>query len=87
MRQVNRDHRIDPSAVYTVGFSSGGQFAQHLRGRRPGTFAGIGSVHGTLLGTEAPPRFGDQTAFVSLHSNRDNMLPLNGGRLRRQLGN
>ncbi len=76
----NKHIQIDQDEIRAVGFSSGGAFSQHLRGRLPNTFAGIGSVHGTLLGTEAKPQPGDKAAFISIHSDGDQMLPLNGGR-------
>ncbi len=77
---LKKDAKIDERAIYAVGFSSGGAFSQHLRGRLPGVFAGVGSVHGTLLGTEAKPKPGDSTAFISVHSDSDHMLPVDGGR-------
>ena len=80
---VKQNAKVDEKAIYVVGFSSGGEFAQHLRGRLPGTFAGVGSIHGTLLGSEAKPaqiRAEDRSAFISVHSDGDHMLPYNGGR-------
>jgi len=76
----NKNLNIDENAIYAMGFSSGGEFVNHLRGRMPRVFAGIGSVHGTVLGTEAKPVNGDDTAFVSVLSDSDHMLPMNGGR-------
>lgn len=46
----------------------------------PGVFAGVGSIHGTVLGTEAAPPSGDKSAFISVHSDSDHMLPASGGR-------
>lgn len=80
INKVGTMTNVDQSALYATGFSSGGAFAQHLRGRMPGTFAGVASIHGTLLGTEARPVAGDQTAFISVHSSSDQMLPYGGGR-------
>ena len=76
----NKNLNIDENAQYVLGFSSGGAFANHLRGRMPKEFAGVGSVHGTLLGTEAKPQKNDGTAFVAIHSDSDQMVPLEGGR-------
>ncbi len=76
--QIKTKAKVDENAIYVVGFSSGGEFAQHLRGRMPGVFAGVGSIHGTLLGSEAKPQ--DKAAFVSVHSDGDHMLPYTGGR-------
>ncbi|MBX9687261.1 MAG: dienelactone hydrolase family protein [Candidatus Obscuribacterales bacterium] len=76
--QVKQKANVDERAVYVVGFSSGGQFAQHLRGRLPGVFAGVGSIHGTVLGTEAKAQ--EKSAFISVHSDSDHMLPYGGGR-------
>lgn len=80
IKKVGTMANIDEQAIYAAGFSSGGEFVQNLRGRMPGVFAGVASVHGTLLGTEAQPVAGDQTAFISIHSDSDQMLPYNGGR-------
>lgn len=71
---------VDKDAIYVTGFSSGGQFARHLRGRIPETFAGVATVHGTLLGTEARPDPGDLAADISIVSSHDDMLPAGGGR-------
>lgn len=80
INKVGTMANLDQRAIYAAGFSSGGEFVQDLRGRMPGVFAGVASVHGTLLGTEAKPVDGDQTAFISVHSDSDQMLPYNGGR-------
>lgn len=71
---------VDPDAVYAAGFSSGGAFSRHLRGRLPGVFAGIASVHGTTLGTEQAAVPGDFAADISIVSSHDDMLPASGGR-------
>lgn len=76
--QIKHKANVDDRAIYVVGFSSGGEFAQHLRGRLPGVFAGVGSIHGTVLGSEAKAQ--DKSAFVSIHSDGDHMLPYDGGR-------
>ncbi len=72
---------VDRSRQYIAGFSEGAEFAQHVVGRLPGEFAGIGSVHGTLLGTEqlrAPGK--DPMPYVGILSDSDHMLPIEGGR-------
>jgi len=76
----NSSVKVDADRLYLSGFSSGGEFAHHLRGRLPHTFAGIASVHGTRLGTEANAMPGDYAADISFLSNYDDMLPATGGR-------
>ncbi len=78
LKSVKGKANVDDKAIYVVGFSSGGGFAQHLRGKMPGTFAGVGSLHGTLLGSES--KASEPSAFVSVHSGADHMLPYSGGR-------
>ncbi len=76
----NSSVNVDADRIYASGFSSGGQFARHLRSRLPHTFAGVASVHGTRLGTEASALPGDYAADISFLSNYDDMLPAMGGR-------
>lgn len=71
---------VDKDKMYLAGFSSGGEFSRHLKGSIPNTFAGIASVHGTTLGTEARAAAGDHVADISILSNYDDMLPASGGR-------
>ncbi len=76
----NSSVKIDADRLYLSGLSSGGEFSRHLRGRLPHTFAGVASVHGTRLGTEANVLPGDYAADISFLSNYDDMLPASGGR-------
>lgn len=71
---------VDKDKMYLAGFSSGGEFSRHLKGSIPHTFAGIASVHGTTLGTEAHAQSGDYAADISILSSHDDMLPAAGGR-------
>lgn len=76
----NSSVKIDNDRLYLSGFSSGGEFSRHLRGRLPHTFAGVASVHGTRLGTESNILPGDFATDISFLSNYDDMLPASGGR-------
>ncbi len=76
---VTKDLNVDPAARYVVGFSEGGGAAQFVAESMPGTFAGVGSVHGTHLNSDLNPKPGDKTAFVAVLGDDDNMLPLHGG--------
>ncbi len=76
----NSSVKVDADRLYLSGFSSGGEFSRHLRARIPETFAGVASVHGTRLGTEANMLPGDYAADISFLSNYDEMLPATGGR-------
>ncbi|HNB23245.1 MAG TPA: hypothetical protein PKZ32_12520 [Candidatus Melainabacteria bacterium] len=76
----NGSVKVDADRLYISGFSSGGEFSRHLRASMPHTFAGVASVHGTRLGTEAGALPGDYAADVSFLSNYDDMLPASGGR-------
>jgi len=76
----NSSMKIDTDRLYLSGFSSGGEFSRHLRARMPHTFAGVASVHGTRLGSEANMMPGDAAVDISILSNSDDMLPASGGR-------
>lgn len=76
----NSSIKVDADRMYLSGFSSGGAFSRHLRASLPHTFAGVASVHGTRLGTEANMMPGDHAADISIVSNSDDMLPATGGR-------
>ncbi len=76
----NSSVKVDADRLYLSGFSSGGEFSRHVRARLPHTFAGVASVHGTRLGTEANMQPGDYAADISFLSNYDDMLPATGGR-------
>lgn len=76
----NSSIKVDADRMYLSGFSSGGEFSRHLRARLPHTFAGVASVHGTRLGTEANMLPGDHAVDISIVSNYDDMLPATGGR-------
>ena len=78
--KANPSVNIDSQAQHVVGFSSGAEFAIHSHNRLPGTFAGIGSIHGTVLGTEAKAVEGNKAAFVAVLGENDHMLPMKGGR-------
>jgi poly(3-hydroxybutyrate) depolymerase len=76
----NDSIKVDADRMYLSGFSSGGEFSRHLRASMPHTFAGVASVHGTRLGTEANTLPGDHAVDISIVSNYDDMLPATGGR-------
>ncbi|MCC7530781.1 MAG: hypothetical protein IT342_19820 [Candidatus Melainabacteria bacterium] len=78
--KANSSVKVDADRLYLSGFSSGGEFSRHLRARLPHTFAGVATVHGTRLGTEANVLPGDFAADISFLSNYDDMLPAMGGR-------
>jgi poly(3-hydroxybutyrate) depolymerase len=68
----------DPSRVFAVGFSSGGEFVYDLEGTLPkGTFKGIATVEGTEFGTEPMPNAG--TDAIIIHGDEDMLLPKKGG--------
>ena len=70
---------VDAHKQYLAGFSEGGQAAQYIAHEMPHTFAGIASVHGTVLDSDPKPRQGDPTAMISILGDDDNVLPLKGG--------
>lgn len=82
IERVNSDFETDPQAEFIVGFSEGGEMAQHLQAIL-GNFEGVASVHGTLLGTEAimqdDPSKPVAPALIIL-GDHDSMLPYEGGR-------
>lgn len=69
--------RLQIKRMYVVGFSAGAQFAHILAGRLPGFIAGVVSVSGTWLGTEASPPAG--TAALIFHGENDPVFPYKGG--------
>jgi poly(3-hydroxybutyrate) depolymerase len=76
---VDNEVKVDPAAQYIVGFSEGGAAAQYVAKMMPGTFAGVGSAHGTHLQSDPEPNKGDPTTFVAIHGDDDNMLAWSGG--------
>ena len=70
---------VDKDRVYIAGFSVGGEFAQYQAAYQPNTYAGIGSIHGTLLGFEPPQPAGQKTAYFGIVSKPDAVLPMEGG--------
>lgn len=76
---LNRELKIDLKSMHLSGFSSGGEFVEHLRGRMPHVFASVFSDHGTLRHTEAPALPGGRAAFTAVVSDNDQMLPPHGG--------
>jgi poly(3-hydroxybutyrate) depolymerase len=70
---------VDKDRVYIAGFSIGGQFAQYQAAYQSDTYAGVGSIHGTLLGYEPPQPAGQKTAFFGILSKPDKVLPMKGG--------
>ena len=78
--KANPGVNIDSQAQHLLGFSSGAEFAIHTHNSLPRTFAGIGSIHGTVLGTEAKAIEGNKAAFVAVLGENDHMLPKDGGR-------
>ncbi|MDR3614585.1 MAG: hypothetical protein P4L53_13580 [Candidatus Obscuribacterales bacterium] len=78
--KANPSINVDSQAQHLVGFSSGAEFAIHTHNSLPGYFAGIGSIHGTVLGTEAAAVEGNRAAFVAVLGENDHMLPMKGGR-------
>ena len=84
LRDVRGRVNVDPNRVMGAGFSEGGMFLHHYQTNRPGTFAGIASIHGTMNGMEPVPIDAQgrvvRSDVVIVHSNKDYMLPYNGGR-------
>jgi poly(3-hydroxybutyrate) depolymerase len=70
---------VDSHRQYLVGFSEGGEAAQFIAHEMPKTFAGVATVHSTLLESDPRPLAGDPTAMISVLGNDDNVLPLHGG--------
>jgi poly(3-hydroxybutyrate) depolymerase len=70
---------VDKDRKYITGFSIGGEFAQLQAAYQPNTYAGVGSIHGTLLGYEPPQPSGQKTAFFGILSKPDAVLPMKGG--------
>jgi poly(3-hydroxybutyrate) depolymerase len=75
---------IDGAKIGGAGFSEGGMVLQKYATERPRLFSALGSIHGTINGTEAVPL--DATGrpipqnVVIVHSETDHMLPYKGGR-------
>jgi poly(3-hydroxybutyrate) depolymerase len=78
-KRIGHEINVDDKAKYIAGFSEGGGAAQYVAESMPHTFAGVGSVHGTHLDSDPAPGKGDPTAFVAIHGDDDNMLPISGG--------
>lgn len=78
LKDVRGRIAVDNNRLYGVGFSEGGLFMNYYQATRPGTFAGIGSVHGTIMGSEPNP--GSPVDAVIIHGTNDKMLPYGGGR-------
>ncbi len=70
---------IDQEREYLAGFSEGGQAAQYLAQKMPDTFAGIASMHGTILDEDPRPGKSNVTPMISILGDDDNILPLKGG--------
>lgn len=79
--KVNDNYNINEGAEFIVGFSEGGEMAQHVAATL-GTFEGVASVHGTLLGTEAIVEDDPNNPvapILIITGGADNMLPYDGG--------
>lgn len=72
------DLNIDEGRIYATGFSDGARMLQLYAVTRPGTFAALSSVHGTLLEPIEAPSNGLPVMIV--HGTSDDSLPLNGGK-------
>jgi len=78
--RVEAEVRTDPHKLYLAGFSEGGQASQYIAHEMPNTFAGVASIHGTVLDSDPKPRANDPTAMISVLGDDDNVLPISGGR-------
>ncbi|HEY9679919.1 MAG TPA: alpha/beta hydrolase-fold protein [Drouetiella sp.] len=76
---VENEANIDQKREYLAGFSEGGQAASYIAQQMPHTFAGIASVHGTLIDSDPRPSKADATPFLSILGNNDHILPEDGG--------
>ena len=76
---VEGETNIDHNREYLAGFSEGGQAAQYIAHEMPGKFAGIATVHGTILDSDPRPRKDDPTPLISVLGDDDNILPIKGG--------
>lgn len=77
--RVESQISLDPKKQYLAGFSEGGQASQYIAHEMPNTFAGVASIHGTILDSDPKPRKGDPTAMISVLGDDDNILPISGG--------
>lgn len=78
LKNIQLRANVDRNRFYVTGFSEGANMAQFESAMKPNTYAGVGSIHGTLMGFEPPPSQ-DKTAFFALHSKTDRVLPYEGG--------
>ena len=81
-KTVEGELKIDKDKEYIAGFSEGGQAAQYMAQEMPHQFAGIASVHGTILDKDPkPPTDGSSPPMpmLSILGDDDNILPINGG--------
>jgi len=67
--------RVDPHRVFVVGFSNGAMMAWALACNRPGLFAGVAAVEGTLMGSCPGHRPLD---LLVVHQRADAVVPFSG---------
>lgn len=70
---------LDPSRQFIAGFSEGGQAAQYWAKEMLNTFAGVATIHSTILDRDPRPVRGDATAAMVILGDDDNVLPIKGG--------
>ncbi|MFD7024976.1 alpha/beta hydrolase family esterase [Promicromonospora sukumoe] len=79
---LSADGRVDPSRVYAVGYSNGGQMVMRLVHETPGLLAGATVIAATM---PAPENFlGSAAPWTSLpvlliHGTKDPVVPYEGG--------
>ncbi|WP_018924324.1 alpha/beta hydrolase family esterase [Salsuginibacillus kocurii] len=75
-------HLIDASRIYLSGFSNGGAFSLRLASEKPGRFAGVGAVSGTMppsleFSTASPP-----PPLIFIMGDEDPVIPFTDAELR-----
>ena len=76
IEKLARDYAIDLTRVYSCGYSSGSFFSYGLACHHSDKIAAIGSVAGTMLGTNCNPS--RPVSMINLHGTSDVVVPYNG---------
>jgi len=80
------DNRVDPSSVFAVGISNGGQFVFRLACERPGRFAAVATALSNLPVAALSWRSAPPVPIALIFGRRDRVMPWEGGRLQRRPG-
>jgi polyhydroxybutyrate depolymerase len=86
VERIGVTHGIDPSRVFVVGFSNGGQMAMRLVHEVPELLAGAAVIGAGACGNRNPSGVGmpaHPLPVLLVHGTRDRIAPYRGGRMSR----